>query len=115
MQMRSLGAAYPRPPHFWGGGPAARRPRSSFAGPVPVHRPGDTLRRMALRTVLITGCSTGTGGATALRLVRGGGDVSATGRQPATRDELAAAGCHVLALDVTSEESMNAALTAIGG
>jgi NAD(P)-dependent dehydrogenase (short-subunit alcohol dehydrogenase family) len=70
---------------------------------------------MALRTVLITGCSTGIGRATALRLVRGGWDVYATARQPATLDELAAAGCHVLALDVTSEESMNAALAAIPG
>jgi NAD(P)-dependent dehydrogenase (short-subunit alcohol dehydrogenase family) len=70
---------------------------------------------MALRTVLITGCSTGIGRATALRLVRGGWDVYATARRPATLDELAAAGCHVLALDVTSEASMHAALAAIPG
>ena len=70
---------------------------------------------MALRTVLITGCSTGIGRATALRLVRGGWDVYATARRPATLDELAAAGCHVLALDVTSEESMYAALAEIPG
>jgi NAD(P)-dependent dehydrogenase (short-subunit alcohol dehydrogenase family) len=64
-------------------------------------------------TVLITGCSTGIGRATALRLARGGRTVYATARQPATLDELAAAGCHVLALDVTSEDSMRAALAEI--
>jgi NAD(P)-dependent dehydrogenase (short-subunit alcohol dehydrogenase family) len=66
-----------------------------------------------MRTVLITGCSTGIGRATALRLVRGGWTVYATARQPATLDELAAAGCTVLALDVTSEDSMQAALAEI--
>ena len=67
------------------------------------------------KAVLITGCSTGIGRATALRLVRGGWEVYATARQPATLDELAAAGCRVLALDVTSEESMYAALAEIPG
>jgi NAD(P)-dependent dehydrogenase (short-subunit alcohol dehydrogenase family) len=66
-----------------------------------------------MRTVLITGCSTGIGRATALRLVRGPWTVYASARQPATLDELAAAGCHVLALDVTSEDSMVAALAEI--
>ena len=47
--------------------------------------------------------------------MRGGWNVFATARQPATLDELAAAGCHVLALDVTSEDSMQAALAAIDG
>jgi NAD(P)-dependent dehydrogenase (short-subunit alcohol dehydrogenase family) len=68
-----------------------------------------------MRTVLITGCSTGIGRATALRLARGGWTVYATARQPATLDELAAAGCRVLALDVTSEDSMVAALAEIDG
>ncbi len=68
-----------------------------------------------MRTVLITGCSTGIGRATALRLARGGWKVFATARQPATLDELAAAGCETLALDVTSEDSMQAALAEIPG
>ena len=71
------------------------------------------LRRM--RTVLITGCSTGIGRATALRLARGGWKVFATARQPATLDELAAAGCETLALDVTNEDSMQAALAEVAG
>src|SRR6476469_4344873 len=68
-----------------------------------------------MRTVLITGCSTGIGRATALRLARGGWTVYATARQPATLDELEAAGCKALALDVTSEDSMVAALAEIDG
>jgi NAD(P)-dependent dehydrogenase (short-subunit alcohol dehydrogenase family) len=67
-----------------------------------------------MRTVLITGCSTGIGRATALRLARGGWTVLATARQPATLDELEAAGCRALALDVTSEDSMRAALAEAG-
>jgi NAD(P)-dependent dehydrogenase (short-subunit alcohol dehydrogenase family) len=68
-----------------------------------------------MRTVLITGCSTGIGRATALRLVGGDWTVYATARQPATLDELSAAGCRVLALDVTSEDSMVAALESVEG
>jgi NAD(P)-dependent dehydrogenase (short-subunit alcohol dehydrogenase family) len=63
--------------------------------------------------VLITGCSTGIGRATALRLVRTGRTVYATARRPETLDELAAAGCSVLALDVTDESSMRAAVDAV--
>jgi NAD(P)-dependent dehydrogenase (short-subunit alcohol dehydrogenase family) len=68
-----------------------------------------------MRTVLITGCSTGIGRATALRLARGGWTVFASARQPATLDELAAAGCRTLALDVTNEASMEAALAQVEG
>jgi NAD(P)-dependent dehydrogenase (short-subunit alcohol dehydrogenase family) len=68
-----------------------------------------------MRNVLITGCSTGIGRATALRLARGEWTVYATARQPATLDELEAAGCKILALDVTSEDSMQAALAGIDG
>jgi NAD(P)-dependent dehydrogenase (short-subunit alcohol dehydrogenase family) len=63
--------------------------------------------------VLITGCSTGIGRATALRLARNGRTVYATARRPETLDELAAAGCSVLALDVTDEASMRAAVDAV--
>ena len=60
--------------------------------------------------ILITGCSTGIGRATALRLARSGHSVIATARRVETLDELAAAGCEVLALDVTDEASMQAAV-----
>src|SRR5579864_1599751 len=60
--------------------------------------------------VLITGCSTGIGHATALRLARGGWTVYATARRAETLAELAAAGCKTLALDVTDEASMRAAV-----
>ena len=67
----------------------------------------------AARSVLITGCSTGIGRATALRLVAGGWTVYATARKPETLSELATAGCRIMALDVTDEASMEAAVTAV--
>src|SRR3954470_12880115 len=70
---------------------------------------------MASRTVLITGCSTGIGRATASRLAASGWTVYATARQPATLDDLAAAGCRTLALDVTDEDSMQAAVASVEG
>lgn len=68
---------------------------------------------MTARTVLITGCSSGIGEATAARLVRSGWTVHATARRPETLGVLAAAGCVVHPLDVTSEESMTAAVDAV--
>lgn len=65
------------------------------------------------RTVLVTGCSSGIGRATALHLARAGWQVYATARRPETLDPLAAAGCRPLALDVTSEESMRAAVSRV--
>jgi NAD(P)-dependent dehydrogenase (short-subunit alcohol dehydrogenase family) len=62
------------------------------------------------RAVLITGCSSGIGRATALRLVAGGWNVWATARRPETIADLADAGCRTLALDVTDEASMEAAV-----
>src|SRR5581483_5401448 len=62
------------------------------------------------RAVLITGCSSGIGRATALQLARGGWKVYATARRPETLDELKQAGCETLALDVTDEQSMQAAV-----
>src|SRR3954453_17012715 len=56
--------------------------------------------------VLITGCSTGIGRATALRLLDGSWPVVATVRRPEAAAELEAAGAEVLPLDVTDEESM---------
>ena len=63
--------------------------------------------------VLVTGCSSGIGRATASALARAGHTVYATARRPETLGELEAAGLHVLALDVTSEESMVAAVGTI--
>lgn len=65
------------------------------------------------RAVLITGCSSGIGRATALRLQKAGHPVYATARKVADLKELAAAGCKTLALDVTDEASMVAAVRSI--
>ncbi|MCC6164984.1 MAG: SDR family NAD(P)-dependent oxidoreductase [Acidobacteria bacterium] len=62
------------------------------------------------RVVLITGCSSGIGHATALRLRARDWRVYATARDVRTLDHLKAAGCHVLALDVTDEAAMQAAV-----
>ena len=70
---------------------------------------------MPSRTVLITGCSTGIGHATAARLAAGGWTVYATARKPETLADLEARGCRVLALDVTSEASMQEAVAAVEG
>lgn len=70
---------------------------------------------MTDRTVLITGCSSGIGEATAARLAGAGWTVYATARRPETLDELAASGCRTLALDVTDEESMSSAVDAVLG
>jgi len=63
--------------------------------------------------VLITGCSSGIGKATALHLARAGHTVYATARKVESLSELAEAGCHPLALDVTDEASMQAAVDAV--
>ena len=68
---------------------------------------------MPSRAVLITGCSSGIGHATAARLVADGWKVYATARRPETLSELQAAGATTLALDVTSEESMAAAVETV--
>jgi len=62
------------------------------------------------KAVLITGCSTGIGRATAERLARAGHPVYATARRPETLAGLERAGCTLLALDVTDEDSMQAAV-----
>lgn len=59
---------------------------------------------------LVTGCSSGIGRATALALAGTGRPTFATARRPETLDELAAAGCRVLPLDVTDETSMTEAV-----
>ncbi len=62
------------------------------------------------KAVLITGCSSGIGRATALRLARAGWRVYATARRPEALAELRDAGAQTLALDVTDEGSMRAAV-----
>jgi NAD(P)-dependent dehydrogenase (short-subunit alcohol dehydrogenase family) len=62
------------------------------------------------RAVLVTGCSSGIGHATALALVRAGFPVWASAREAGGLGELAAAGCRVLELDVTDERSRAAAV-----
>jgi NAD(P)-dependent dehydrogenase (short-subunit alcohol dehydrogenase family) len=68
-----------------------------------------------MTSVLITGCSTGIGRATAKRLAAGDRIVYATARRVETLAELEAAGCRTLALDVTDEASMQAAVEAVEG
>lgn len=65
------------------------------------------------KVVLITGCSSGIGRATALRLAATGWTVCATARRPESIADLVQAGCHVLPLDVTSETSMQQAVERI--
>src|SRR5262245_63365541 len=65
------------------------------------------------KAVLITGCSTGIGRETATRLAGKGWTVYATARNPAKIEDLAEHGCKTLALDVTDEAPMVAAVKAI--
>jgi NAD(P)-dependent dehydrogenase (short-subunit alcohol dehydrogenase family) len=62
------------------------------------------------RAVLITGCSSGIGEATARRLARAGWPVYATARRIDSIAHLEADGCRLLQLDVTDEDSMRAAV-----
>jgi NAD(P)-dependent dehydrogenase (short-subunit alcohol dehydrogenase family) len=64
----------------------------------------------ASRAVLITGCSSGIGRATAERLASRGYTVYATARRIETIADLEGRGCRVLALDVTDDDSMQAAV-----
>lgn len=65
------------------------------------------------KAVLITGCSSGIGRATARRLAAAGWTVYATARRPESIADLEAVGCRTLALDVTDEDSMVAAVRAV--
>jgi NAD(P)-dependent dehydrogenase (short-subunit alcohol dehydrogenase family) len=68
---------------------------------------------MSSRAVLITGCSTGIGAATAAHLAAQGWNVYATARRVDTLRDLEAKGCRALALDVTDEASCRAAVEAV--
>jgi len=65
------------------------------------------------KAVLITGCSTGIGRATAARLARGGYRVYATARRLAAIDDLQRLGCRTLPLDVCDESSLRAAVETV--
>src|SRR5438128_10389164 len=65
------------------------------------------------KAVLITGCSTGIGRATAEHLAGKGWTVYATARRPESIADLEAKGCKLLALDVNDEASMAAAVSAV--
>ncbi len=65
------------------------------------------------KAVLITGCSSGIGRATALRLSRAGWKVYASARRLESISDLEDSGCQTLSLDVTDERSMRAAVDEI--
>src|SRR5919201_4777101 len=65
------------------------------------------------KAVLITGCSSGIGHATAERLAAEGWTVYATARRPETLEDLKRKGCETLALDVCDEDSMQAAVAKV--
>jgi NAD(P)-dependent dehydrogenase (short-subunit alcohol dehydrogenase family) len=65
------------------------------------------------KAVLITGCSSGIGRATAERLAADGWKVYATARRPETISDLIEKGCETLALDVLDEDSMRTAVQAV--
>jgi NADP-dependent 3-hydroxy acid dehydrogenase YdfG len=63
--------------------------------------------------VLITGCSSGIGRATAERLAKSGHTVYATARRLESIADLEEHGCRLLQLDVTDEQSMAAAVKTV--
>jgi NAD(P)-dependent dehydrogenase (short-subunit alcohol dehydrogenase family) len=65
------------------------------------------------QAVLVTGCSSGIGRATAERLAARGFTVYATARRVESIADLEARGCRVMALDVTAEDSMQAAVATV--
>ena len=67
----------------------------------------------ASRAVLVTGCSSGIGRATAGLLARSGWPVYATARRTEALADLQSFGCRPLALDVTDDDSMRAAVDAV--
>jgi NAD(P)-dependent dehydrogenase (short-subunit alcohol dehydrogenase family) len=65
------------------------------------------------KAVLITGCSSGIGRATAEHLAAKGWNVYATARRPDSIADLEAKGCKLLSLDVNDEASMQQAVSAV--
>ncbi len=113
-----------RPGHRRARRPAALRRRRHIGAMARVHGRRDTLGRTrrargiggavsVSKAVLITGCSTGIGRATAERLAARGWTVYATARRKESVADLEAKGCRTLALDVCDEDSMQAAVKAV--
>src|SRR2546421_80676 len=75
----------------------------------------DRHRIVAAKAVLITGCSTGIGRATAEHLADRGWTVYATARRPESIEDLREKGCKTLALDLTDEASMRNAVEEVEG
>jgi NAD(P)-dependent dehydrogenase (short-subunit alcohol dehydrogenase family) len=71
------------------------------------------LKRLGIGPVLITGCSSGVGHATALAFRAAGFETFATARNTSQLDDLRAAGCQILTLDVTDESARVAAVEAV--
>src|SRR3954451_16741361 len=65
------------------------------------------------KAVLITGCSTGIGRATAELLAEKGYNVYATARRQESIEDLVEKGCKVMPLDVTDETSMQTGVRAV--
>ena len=65
------------------------------------------------KPVLITGCSSGIGRATAVELIRAGYTVYATARRIASLDELTALGARPIELDVLDPDSIEAAVARV--
>lgn len=70
-------------------------------------------KRDISKAVLITGCSSGIGKATAVYLAERGWNVWATARKKESLAELEAKGCRTLALDVVDEASMERAVRTV--
>lgn len=71
------------------------------------------MKRGGSRAVLVTGCSSGIGRATAALLAESNWPVYATARRIDTLSALEALGCRTLALDVTDDASMRAAVDTV--
>jgi NADP-dependent 3-hydroxy acid dehydrogenase YdfG len=74
---------------------------------------GAQMSTNASKAVLITGCSSGIGEATARRLADHGWSVYASARRLESIEQLADAGCKLLQLDVTDERSMRSAVETV--
>jgi NAD(P)-dependent dehydrogenase (short-subunit alcohol dehydrogenase family) len=94
--------------------PADRLPRRMrFARTDPIMCFREATETDATTSVLITGCSSGIGRATAIHLARRGYSVYATARRPGTIEGLAGHGCRLLRLDVCEEASMREAVASV--